>query len=58
MKQAIEMGAIIFPPIPAFYSNLDSIEKMVDVTLGRMLSRLGIENDLYESWQGLGSNEE
>jgi len=58
MKQAVEMGAIIFPPIPAFYSNLDSIEKMVDVTLGRMLSRLGIENDLYESWQGLGINEE
>lgn len=58
MKQAAEMGAIIFPPIPAFYSNLDSIEKMVDVTLGRMLSRLGIENDLYESWQGLGVNEE
>lgn len=58
MQQAAQMGAIIYPPIPAFYAQLDSVEKMINVSLGRMLARLGIENDLYESWQGLGSSGE
>jgi 4-hydroxy-3-polyprenylbenzoate decarboxylase len=57
MGRASKMGAIIYPPIPAFYAKLDSVEKMVDICLGRMLSRMGIENDLYDAWQGLGSTE-
>lgn len=58
MSRVSSMGGIIYPPIPAFYAKLDSVEKMVDVCLGRMLSRLGIENDLYDAWKGLGANEE
>lgn len=57
MEKAAQMGAIVFPPIPAFYAKLDSVEKMIDVTLGRMLSRLGIENDLYEAWTGLSGQD-
>jgi 4-hydroxy-3-polyprenylbenzoate decarboxylase len=54
MLQAAEMGAIIFPPVPAFYARLSSMDEMVDNTVGRVLARLGIDNDLYTRWQGLG----
>lgn len=54
MVQASEMGAIIFPPVPAFYAHLSSVEEMVDNTVGRVLARLGVDNKLYARWQGLG----
>jgi 3-polyprenyl-4-hydroxybenzoate decarboxylase len=40
--------------MPAFYARLSSIEEMVDNTVGRVLARMGVENDLYSRWQGLG----
>jgi 4-hydroxy-3-polyprenylbenzoate decarboxylase len=54
MVQAAEMGAVIFPPVPAFYAHLSSIDEMVDNTVGRVLARLGIDNQLYARWQGVG----
>jgi 4-hydroxy-3-polyprenylbenzoate decarboxylase len=54
MVQAAELGAIIFPPVPAFYARLSTIDEMVDNTVGRVLARLGVDNDLYTRWQGLG----
>jgi 4-hydroxy-3-polyprenylbenzoate decarboxylase len=54
MVQAAEMGAVIFPPVPAFYAHLSSIEEMVDNTVGRVLARSGIDNQLYMRWQGVG----
>ena len=54
MLQAAEMGTIIFPPVPAFYARLSSIDEMVDNTVGRVLARLGVDNKLYTRWQGLG----
>jgi 4-hydroxy-3-polyprenylbenzoate decarboxylase len=53
MVQAAEIGAIIFPPVPAFYARLSSVEEMVDNTVGRVLARLGIDNELYTKWEGL-----
>ncbi len=53
MVQAAEIGAIIFPPVPAFYARLSSIEELVDNTVGRVLARLGIDNELYMKWEGL-----
>lgn len=52
MLQAAELGAIIYPPVPAFYARPASIEQMVDNTVGRVLARLGIENQLYLRWPG------
>jgi 4-hydroxy-3-polyprenylbenzoate decarboxylase len=54
MVQAAEIGAVIFPPVPAFYARLSSVDEMVDNTVGRVLARMGVENDLYSRWQGLG----
>lgn len=54
MVQAAEMGAIIFPPVPAFYARLSSVDEMIDNTVGRVLARFGIDNQLYMQWRGLG----
>ncbi len=50
MSQAAEAGAIIFPPVPAFYHHPQTVDDLVDATVGRMLARVGIENDLYKPW--------
>jgi 4-hydroxy-3-polyprenylbenzoate decarboxylase len=56
MAQAAEIGTIIFPPVPAFYARLSSIDEMIDNTVGRVLDRLGVDNELYLRWQGLGES--
>ncbi len=53
MVRAAENGAIIFPPVPAFYAHPQTLEEMVDHTVGRILARLGFPNALYPPWQGL-----
>ncbi|MFP4395420.1 MAG: UbiX family flavin prenyltransferase [Anaerolineales bacterium] len=52
MAQAAENGAVIFPPVPAFYHRPATIEAMVDHTVGRILARMGVSNRLYRPWQG------
>jgi len=52
MVQAAEIGAIIFPPVPAFYAQPATVEDLVDQSVGRILARLGIPNALYHSWEG------
>ena len=51
MNQAAEAGAIIFPPMPAFYTKPRSIDEMVDNLVGRILARIGIENEQYLRWK-------
>lgn len=53
MQMAVQSGAVIFPPVPAFYSHPQSVDEIVDNLVGRVLSRMGIENDLYRPWQGI-----
>jgi 4-hydroxy-3-polyprenylbenzoate decarboxylase len=50
MTLAAEIGAIIFPPVPAFYARPSTLDEVVEQTVGRMLARLGIANDLYAPW--------
>ena len=45
------MGAVICPPLPAFYSRPGSIDEMVDHSVSRMLDQLGIHLDV-ERWSG------
>jgi 4-hydroxy-3-polyprenylbenzoate decarboxylase len=52
MSEASTAGAVIFPPIPAFYLRPQSMDEVIDNTVGRILARLGVENDLYQQWQG------
>jgi 4-hydroxy-3-polyprenylbenzoate decarboxylase len=53
LDQAAAAGAIIFPPVPAFYTHPQSVEEIVDNLVGRVLLRLGIENTLFKPWEGL-----
>ena len=50
MAALAEMGAIIAPPVPAFYSRPDSIADMVDHTVGRVLDLFDIEVGAVRRW--------
>jgi 4-hydroxy-3-polyprenylbenzoate decarboxylase len=52
MVNAGEAGAVILPACPAFYSQPKSLAELVDVLVGRVLDLLGLENDLYNRWEG------
>ena len=54
MMQATENGAIIMPPVPAFYSKPSTIDEMVNHTVGRCLDLFEIETQLTKPWQGIG----
>jgi 2,5-furandicarboxylate decarboxylase 2 len=54
MTAVTEMGGIVFPPVPAFYTRPASIEELVDHTVGRVLDLFDIEvPDLVRRWDGL-----
>ena len=55
MTAATEMGAIVYPPVPAFYARPASLEQMVDHTLGRVLDLFDIDNTSVSRWGGLNS---
>lgn len=60
MVQLAEMGALICPPVPAFYQRPTTIEHIIDHTLSRVLDLLGIEppQELSTRWQGPPSRSE
>ena len=47
-----EMGAVLLPPMPAFYHRPKQIEDLIVHTLARALDRLGLPHPLVEEWQG------
>jgi 4-hydroxy-3-polyprenylbenzoate decarboxylase len=55
LSLAAEAGAIIFPPVPAFYARPQSLDDVINNTVGRVLARLGIQNQEYLQWQGMDS---
>jgi polyprenyl P-hydroxybenzoate/phenylacrylic acid decarboxylase-like protein len=58
MTTVTEMGGIIFPPVPAFYAGIDTIDAMVDQTVGRLLDLIGVESSLLSRWSGLADSDE
>ncbi|OHC73999.1 MAG: hypothetical protein A3G18_10715 [Rhodospirillales bacterium RIFCSPLOWO2_12_FULL_58_28] len=53
MARAAGLGALIMPPVPAFYAKPQSIADIVRHTVGRALDLLGVENRMTEPWQGI-----
>ena len=47
-----EMGAVILPPMPAFYNRPKQIDEIVDHTLARVLDRLRLPQSLVPEWGG------
>jgi len=54
MTQACENGAIIMPPVPAFYAKPTTLDEMVNHTVGRCLDLFDIETNLTKRWEGIG----
>ena len=54
MLQVTRSGAIVMPPVPAFYAKPKSIDEMVDHSVGRCLDLFDIDSKLVSRWNGLG----
>ena len=52
MTTVTEMGAVILPPVPSFYCNPQTIDDIVNQTIGKTLDQLGIDHDLFQRWSG------
>ena len=53
MVAATEMGAVVFPPLPAFYHRPATIDELVDETVERALALLGFDLASPKAWPGL-----
>lgn len=53
MVSLAEMGAIIAPPTPAFYTLSKSVDDIVNHSVGKILDLFDIKHSLYSEWQGL-----
>jgi 4-hydroxy-3-polyprenylbenzoate decarboxylase len=52
MLTAAENGAVILPPMPAFYHRPASVDDIVDHTVGKILDQFGVEHDIFKRWEG------
>jgi 4-hydroxy-3-polyprenylbenzoate decarboxylase len=53
MTAATEMGAIVFPPLPAFYQRPSTIDELVAESVERVLQLAGIDGAMPREWRGL-----
>lgn len=54
MLTAASLGAVILPPVPAFYHFPESIDDIIRHTVGKVLDSLHIPHDLFHRWEGPG----
>jgi flavin prenyltransferase len=54
MVRLTEMGGIILPPAPAFYHHPQTIQDIIDHTIGKTLDLFHIGHNLYSRWSGTG----
>ncbi|MDH3703849.1 MAG: UbiX family flavin prenyltransferase [Alphaproteobacteria bacterium] len=50
MLRVTEMGAIVAPPVPAFYTRPETLDEVIDQTVGRMLDLFDIDSGLPQRW--------
>lgn len=53
MCEVSRLGAVVAPPLPAFYNRPASVDDVIDHTVGRVLDLLGLETDLVKRWSGI-----
>ncbi len=54
MTTLSEMGAVIMPPVPAFYTKPKTLDDLINHTAGRVLDLFDIPTDRVRRWQGMG----
>ncbi|HVZ52904.1 MAG TPA: UbiX family flavin prenyltransferase [Pseudolabrys sp.] len=52
MAAVTEAGAIVYPPVPAFYTKPESLADLIDHTVGRALDLFGIDTGMVKRWSG------
>jgi len=57
MSRAAGCGAVILPPMPAFYHKPTSIMDLIHQSIGKALDQVAIEHDLFKRWAGHGRSE-
>jgi flavin prenyltransferase len=57
MGRATASGAILMPPVPAFYAGITSLDEAVTQTVGRALDLLGIDAGVVHRWHGQAEND-
>lgn len=55
MVRAADCGAVILPPMPAFYHKPETIMDIIHQSIGKALDHVGIEHSLFKRWAGHGS---
>lgn len=50
MLKLARLGVVILPPVPGFYTKPQSIEQIIDHTVGKCLDQFSIEHNLYKRW--------
>lgn len=58
MEKLTEMGAIVFPPVPAFYYKPQTIQELIDHTIGKVLDIFDIKHNLFPRWSGIHCEKE
>lgn len=58
MERLCRMGAIIMPPVPAFYHRPKTIEDIILHTIGKVLDIFDIEHNLFQRWSGIADQED
>jgi len=53
MVAVVEAGAILLPPMPAFYPRPETVSDIIDFVVGKVLDVLGMNHSLYRRWQGI-----
>lgn len=54
LRRCADLGAVILPPMVAFYHRPRTVEEIVDQTVGKVLDALHIEHQLFRRWKGTG----
>lgn len=52
MSRAADCGAVILPPMPAFYHHPETIMDLVHQSIGKALDQVGIDHNLFKRWSG------
>ncbi|MFQ5635175.1 MAG: UbiX family flavin prenyltransferase [Gammaproteobacteria bacterium] len=54
LHDAAQLGAVIVPPMPAFYNDPQTVDDIINHTVGRLLDLFGVDSGLVKRWQGAG----
>jgi flavin prenyltransferase len=52
MTAVTEMGGVILPPVPSFYHRPETIEDIIDQTVGKVLDQFNVPHQLFDRWAG------